>query len=369
MSELRIAVVGAGHLGTFHARRMAEVQGLRLAAIVEPLDSRRRQAAHEFQVPVLASHRDLPATIDAAVVATPTRWHRDVALELIRRGIHVLVEKPLAATAGEAAELVEAARAHRVVLQVGHVERFNPAWTAALPHLEQPKYVEAVRAGGFSFRSTDVGVVLDLMIHDIDLLLSLVASPVVRVEALGVSLFGRHEDVANARLVFANGCVAALSASRASRAPRRTMQVWSRRAMTTIDFHSREVSVIRPSEAVLARRLDVAALAPAEQARLKDCLLQEHLPQERIETPACDAIAAELGDFADSVRSSRAPRVSGAQAQSAIEVAEQILDSLAAWDGAAEESAGARGVPVRPPIIPAPHWLARPAAAVRREAG
>jgi predicted dehydrogenase len=281
------------------------------------------------------------------------------------------VEKPLAPTSSEAAELVEAARRHRVVLQVGHVERFNPAWTAALPYLAKPKYVEAVRAGGFSFRSLDIGVVLDLMIHDIDLLLSIVQSPVTHVAALGIALFGQHEDIANARLTFANGCVATLSASRVSHVPRRTMQVWSCRAMANLDFNARTVAVVQPSDTVLQQQLDVAHLSGAEQSQLKDRLLAEHLPMKQIEAVPCDAIRAELIDFADSIRSSRAPRVSGVHAQSAVEVAEQIIDGIAAhaWDGVADGPLGPLAAPAVPQIIPAPHWLTRPAGVKRREAG
>lgn len=373
MKQLRIAVVGAGHLGKFHARRIAEVEGLSLVGIVDPVEASRRQAAEEFGKPVFASHLELAGQIDCAVVATPTRTHHDVAQDLIAQGVHCLVEKPLAPSGAEAGALVEAARRKRVVLQVGHVERFNPAWSAAAPYVQQPKYVEAVRAGAFSFRSTDVGVVLDLMIHDLDLLLSIAQAPVTQVEALGLAVFGRHEDVANARLTFANGCVATLSASRASHTPRRTMQVWSKRAMSSIDFNARTVSVVRPSEAVVQREVNVAGLSPAEQAELKDRLLAEHLPLEKIEAAPNDAIRAELTDFADSIRSSRAPRVTGSQAQSAIEVAEMILDRIAAhaWDGTADGPVGPLAAPAAPRIIPAPHWLARPAAThvERREAG
>ena len=374
MKPLRIAVVGAGHLGKIHARILSGLAEYRLAGIVDPVESSRREAAAAYGVEAFADCRPLAGQIDAAVVAVPTKFHRHVAVELLDRGVHLLVEKPLAATLAEAEELVAAARRRGAILQVGHVERFNPAFTAALPHLREPKYVEAVRRSGYSFRSTDIGVVLDLMIHDIDLLLSLVQSPLTSVEALGVSLFGRHEDIANARLRFANGCIASLSASRASHSAARTMQVWTRRGFAGLDFAERTASIVRPSETLLRRELDVDRLAPEQKAALKDRLLAEHLPLERIAPEPYDAITAELLDFAGAIREGRMPRVSGAAGRDALAVAERILGEIAvhAWDGTPEGASGPLVLPMIPAIRP-PHWKAAGRSpstpAERREAG
>ncbi len=282
------------------------------------------------------------------------------------------MEKPLASTGKEAAELVELARRNSALLQVGHVERFNPAFVAVQPHLSAPKYITAVRRSGFSFRSTDIGVVLDLMIHDIDLVLSLVRSPLRQVEALGLALFGRHEDVANARLSFENGCVAELSAARVSRSPARTIDIWSARALASLDLSTRTATVLRPSDVLLRRDLDVEQLtAPARDA-LKERLLVDHLPQEQLTVEPRDQITAELEDFAESIQMGRAPLVSGEAGRDAVDVAERILAKIArhAWDGTPEGRIGAAAVQ-QPQIIPGPHWNRKPVAAPpeRREAG
>ncbi|MEX2119132.1 MAG: Gfo/Idh/MocA family oxidoreductase [Pirellulales bacterium] len=371
MKPLRAAVVGAGHLGRIHARILAGLDGFRLVGVADPLEENRREVALAHQTQAYAGHRHLLGQIDAAVIATPTRHHHHVAMDLLRHGIHLLVEKPLAASREEAEELVDMARRQGAVLQVGHVERFNPAFAAVLPHVRDPKYIDSVRSGSFTFRSTDIGVVLDLMIHDIDLVLSLVRSPLRRVEALGVSIFGRHEDAANARLSFENGCTATLSASRASRTAARVMQIWSRQLFARVDFADRSAELVRPSDALLSRQLDVDHLLPEEKARLKENLFAEHLPLERIQAEPADALTAELLDFADSIRAGRAPRVTGEQGRDAIDVAEQILSKIAAhaWDGRPEGPVGPLAGPA-PRIIRSPHWgLKTPTTSPRREAG
>ncbi|MEX0977936.1 MAG: Gfo/Idh/MocA family oxidoreductase, partial [Pirellulales bacterium] len=214
MNNLKLAVVGAGHLGRIHARLLAEMSDVELVGIVDPLPTARDKAAADCGTSALADHRLLMGRVDGAVIATPTRLHHAVALDFLRAGTPLLVEKPLAATVAEADELVETARRHGTVLQVGHIERFNPAFVAAAGRVGRPRYVDAVRAAPFTGRSTDIGVVHDLMIHDIDLVLSLVDAPLVRVEAVGLPILGQNEDVAQARLEFADGCVANLSASR-----------------------------------------------------------------------------------------------------------------------------------------------------------
>ena len=216
---LRVAVIGAGRLGTFHAQKLARMDSVRLVGVVDTIESRRNRLANECGTQALSDCRTILDALDAAVIATPTRSHHELAMCALKRGIHLLVEKPLAATTSEADELVRTAKQNRVLLQVGHVERFNPAFVSVLPHVERPKYIEAVRAGNFTFRSMDIGVVLDLMIHDIDLVLSTVRSPLRRIQAVGISVLGAHEDVANARLEFRCGCVATLSASRVSYQP------------------------------------------------------------------------------------------------------------------------------------------------------
>ncbi len=373
MSRLRVAVIGAGRLGGFHAQKLAQNEHAELVAVVDPQPAPRCRLAAECRAEPLADCRELAGRIDAAVVAAPTQVHHPIALDLLNQGVHVLVEKPLCPTAAEADELVRAARRNGLVLQVGHVERFNPALAAAAPHVSQPppKYLEAVRTGGFTFRSTDVGVVLDLMIHDIDLVLSLVRSPLRRVEALGLSVLGGHEDVANARLEFQCGCVATLSASRVSYRPVRQMHVWTARAFASIDLAARRTTLVRPSETLVQRGFDVDALGPEELGR-KEEILEELLPRQEIQTEPVDALALELADFLESIRTPRLPRVTGEDGRDAVAVAEQILAKIAghAWDDRLDGPVGPRAVP-RPSVLPAPHFTLAPSPQPqwRREAG
>jgi predicted dehydrogenase len=357
MKKLRLIVVGAGRLGGFHAQKLAALPDVELVAVVDPLPESRRRVAAECRTQAVADHRLLPDKFDAAVIAAPTRLHHSLAMDLLRRDVHLLVEKPLAATLAEADELVEESRRRGQVLQVGHVERFNPAFAAATPHVRDAKYVEAVRSSGFTFRSTDVGVVLDLMIHDIDLVLSMVQSPLRKVDALGVSVLGGHEDVANARLEFECGCVATLSASRVSYEAVRRMNVWSPRAFAAVDFAARSTTLVRPSETLLRRQFDVEKLTPQETAYYRDHLAEEHLPREQLQFEAVDALALELRDFIESIRCGRSPRVSGAQGRDALGVAEQILASAEkhVWEGNAKGPVGPRAAS-RVSAVPAPHF-------------
>jgi predicted dehydrogenase len=364
---IRIAVVGAGHLGRIHARILSGLNDFQLAGIVEPAEASRREAAEHFAAPALAHHRELAGRIDAAVVAAPTSAHFAVAGELLAQGVHVLVEKPLAANLAEADQLVQAAQRFRCVLQVGHVERFNPLWTAALPHLAPPSYLEATRSGPFSFRSTDIGVVLDLMIHDIDLALSLVDSPLRRVEATGLALLGRHEDLASARLVFENGAVAQLTASRVSTTPTRTINIWSRECLASLDLAARTGTLMRPSEALRRGEFDLLRLTPEGRQDFK-AHLGEHLAVQYLEAPPADAITAELEDFARAIRTGSLPRVSGVHGRDAVAVAEDILARLRRPTASSSSPPAAQPLPS---VIPGPHWLMKPArtAGEQREAG
>ncbi len=367
-----MAVVGAGRLGRFHAQKLATHEQVNLLAVVDPVSECRNRVAAECNTRAVADHHQLLGKLDAAVIAAPTQLHHKLALDFLNRGIHLLVEKPLCGTLAESDELVDAARRSGAILQVGHVERFNPAFSAAASQIENPKYIEAVRTSGFTFRSTDIGVVLDLMIHDLDLVLSMVRSRVRRVDALGLSVLGGHEDVANARLEFECGCVATLSASRVSYQQVRRMHVWSGRAFAGIDFAARTTTLVRPSETLLRRQLDVDVLSSEQVEYYKQHLAEEHLPQERLQFEAVDALALELQDFVESIRTPRQPRVTGTAARDATAAAEQILARIHthAWDAAADGPAGPLAVPRRH-VIPAPHFAIAPAQVpvVRKEAG
>ncbi len=371
VKPLKVAVIGAGRLGGFHARKLAQNNRAELVAVVDPLPANRNRVAEACHTQPKAAYHELLDRLDAVVIAAPTGLHHRLAMDFLDHGIHVLVEKPICSTVAEADQLVQTAGRNKLVLQVGHVERFNPAFTAAVPYAQNPKYVEAVRTSGFTFRSTDVGVVLDLMIHDLDLILSMVRSPVRKVDALGLSVLGGHEDVANARLEFECGCVAVLSASRVSYEPIRRMSVWSARAFANVDFAGRTTTLVRPSETLLRRQFDVDALSAEQVEYYKEHFAGEHLPKQVEQYDAVDALALESEEFIESVAAARPPLVTGEAGRDALAVAERILAKIHAhaWDGAPGGPVGPMAAP-RPHVVPAPHFpVASNTPALRREAG
>ena len=372
MKKLRMAVVGTGRLGGFHAQKLAARDDIELVGVVDPLQASRNRVAAECRAEPLADYSGLLGRVDGAVIASPTTLHHRIARDFLASGVHLLIEKPLCTNQAEAEELVDVARQREVVLQVGHVERFNPAFHAVASQINDPKYIEAVRTSGFTFRSTDVGVVLDLMIHDIDLVLSLVRSPVRRLDALGLSVLGGHEDVANARIEFECGCVATLSASRVSYELARRMSVWSPRAMAAIDFATRTTTLVQPSETLLQRCFDVDLLTAEQVEHYKQHLADEHLPREVKQYEAVDALAVESEDFVASIRGPRRPVVTGRAGRDALAVAEQILSRIHthAWDDTVDGPVGPLAAPRRR-VIPAPHFALAPTepTIVRKEAG
>jgi predicted dehydrogenase len=372
---LRLAVIGAGHLGRFHAKLARELDGAELVGVVDPVPQAAVQLSAECGVTAYTEISEVVGQIDAAIVATTTTSHHTVGCQLLRHGIHVLMEKPLAPSTADCDELVRLAEKNRVVLQVGHIERFNPALEQALPFLRSPKYIDAVRYSGFTFRSTDIGVVLDLMIHDLDVAMTLAGAAVADVSAFGLAVMGRHEDMARARLHFANGVIADLSASRVSYQAMRKMQVWTSRGHVNVDFATRTAVVAQPAAIVRQKRFDPDQLSPAEKSRLKDRVFEELIPLRRLEAGAANALVEEQRDFVAAIRTGREPRVTGRQAREVIAVAERILASLAVerWQ---RDSADAKQWP--PEVVPAtapvqtedtpdilrgPHWHRAPAAA------
>jgi predicted dehydrogenase len=339
MKKLKIAVIGAGRLGGFHAQKLAKMPEEDLAAIVDPLPANRQRVAAECRCPALADYRDLLGRIDAAVIATPTACHYQLAKEFLESNTHLLVEKPLCLNSREADELVALAQKRNLVLQVGHVERFNPAFSASIPHLSDPKYIETVRTSGYTFRSTDVGAVLDLMIHDLDLVLSIARGRVQKVDAVGLKVVGKDEDVANARIQFQNGCVANLTVSRVSREAVRRMQVWTPRAFVGIDFAARTSTLVRPSETLRQGAFHVDDLLPEQVEHCRRNFADEHLPCEQLQFDAVDALALEVRDFVEAIRTPRQPLVDGQAGRDAVALAETILNRIHAnWDASDNDS-------------------------------
>jgi predicted dehydrogenase len=371
VSTVRVAVIGVGHLGKIHARLVKQLPEASLVAVVDPVAAAREQLAAELQTTSHADHKSLIGSIDAAIIATPTQYHADVALELLRSGVHVLVEKPITLHPTDANELITVADARHRVLQVGHVERFNPALLAAESHLTEPKFIEAMRCGPYTCRSTDIGVVLDLMIHDIDVVLSLVRDDLVDVQALGAAVFGPHEDWARATLTFAGGCVAQLAASRVAPQAQRAMHIYTRETFATLDFAARKATLMRPSDAVLGGEVDVNSLSPEAKTHLKERVFQDYLPIQELAGPDINAILEEQRNFIQAIVEGKEPRVTGRDGRDAVAVADRILDSIAAhcWDGPVAKPAGTR-VDSPQPILRGPHWhQAKHASPKRRLAG
>lgn len=338
MTELKVGVVGVGALGRHHARILSELPGVRLVAVADSHAERGRDIAAKCRTNWIADYRQLFDQVDAVSVVVPTVAHLAVASEFLQRGIPVLVEKPLAPNSEEAQTLVSLAEHHHAIVQVGHVERFNPAWQAGAPFAAQPKYIRAERTSTYTFRSTDIGVIFDLMIHEIDLMLSLVDSPVRSLESFGIGVMGGgHEDAAQARITFENGCIADLTASRISPTVSRAWQVWTTDGFVSIDLHRREVSRFTRSEALQAGVMpfDLAHQPGADIEQLKKDVFGNFVKIEAVPVSDGDALTAELAEFVDCVRTGRQPRVNGRQAAKAVSLAEDVLAKVRShqWDG------------------------------------
>jgi predicted dehydrogenase len=352
MARLRLAVIGVGHLGKEHARILAGLPDVELVGVADVNLEQAQAVARRCGTRAYKDYWPLLNLVDAATIVVPTTFHHAIASDFLRRGIPLLVEKPLTATLEQADELVALAEQNGAVLQVGHIERFNPAFEELLSHPMRPKFIECERLGPFTGRSTDIGAVLDLMIHDLDLLLALVGSPVCSVEALGVTVFGRHEDVAHARLVFRDGCVAHVSASRASAAGSRRMRVWAPEGYAGLDFAGRHLTLIQPSEHLRLHGLDVAELEPGNRALVKDRMFGHHLHVRHLDCNQGDQLTRELQHFLQCVRTGEQPRVSGEDGRRAVALATRVLESLHAhrWEGHAAGPCG----PLQPPAPAGP---------------
>ncbi|WP_425617877.1 Gfo/Idh/MocA family protein [Anatilimnocola sp. NA78] len=361
-APLRIAVIGAGHLGRIHARLAKQLSPAQLVAVVDPVEASRTAVATELQVPTHADYHPVLAQFDAAIVATPTQFHHAVVMELLEKGKHVLVEKPIASTSREADEMVAAAEARDLVLQVGHVERFNPAWVRVRPHLPEPTFISARRLAPYTCRSTDVGVVLDLMIHDLDLVLSLVAEEVTQVQACGAAVIGPHEDWAEARLSFSNGCVAQLSASRVSPVVVRSIEITSGQNFATIDFGAKTARTLEASLAVRQQQIEIARLSPTERVELKDQFFDKHLHKEELAVTDHNAILEEQRDFVQAIQAAAQPQVTGIDGWRALETAERIVAAIAASQRDRSRSTGQHA-------LRGPHWSHAAKQATARKAG
>jgi len=245
MDILRVAVIGVGYLGRFHAQKYAALPGVALSAVVDPRREVAAAAAAELATHAGADYRDWLGKVDAVSIVTPTPLHHEIAHAFLEAGAHVLVEKPITETVAQAEELIALARRRGLVLQVGHLERFNPVVTAAEPRLHNPRFIDCQRLAPFRERGTEVNVVLDLMIHDLDLVQSIVGSEIISVDAVGTPVFSPEIDIANARIRFANGCVANATASRVSLKTERKLRIFQDDAYLSLDLQQKILTVIR----------------------------------------------------------------------------------------------------------------------------
>ena len=304
---MRVGVVGIGHLGRHHARILGALEGAHLVGVVDTVAERAEQAASATGARAFTDYRDLIGQVDAVSIAVPTELHCEVALPFLERGTAVLVEKPMARSLREADELVSAADRSGAVLAVGHTERYNPAVQAVLPLVTSPRFVEVHRLGVFPDRSLDIDVVFDLMIHDLDIILALVRSEVTSIEAVGVPVLTPRYDIANARLRFASGCIANVTASRISKDRVRKIRFFQPDSYISIDYAAQEVEGWR-----LVRRDDARPSIEGGQ-----------LPVERDEP-----LRRELADFIRAARSKTAPIVDGAAGRRALELATRIAHRM-----------------------------------------
>lgn len=352
---LHVAVIGVGALGRHHARLLAEMPDVHLVGVADPNPEQGAAIAAQCRTTWFADHRTLleQQALDAACVVVPTSWHRRIAEDCLLSGVHVLVEKPIAPTVEDGRALCALAEERRLTLQVGHIERFNPAFQELSRRTAAPKYIRAERLAPYSFRSTDVSVVLDLMIHDLDLLLTLDRAAVTRVEAFGMCVCGGHPDVVQARVVFADGCVADLAASRVSPTPRRTFQVWSEAGCWTADLQEQRLTGYGPGPALRAGQWprDLGRHPGADIAALKQQMFERFLTTQQPEILQRNALEDELRDFLQAVRTGKIPRVDGRAGVAALELAEQIERSVAEhrWDGPASSRCGAYAHPLHQP--------------------
>jgi len=309
MQKIRAAVIGVGYLGRFHAQKYAQAQACELIAVVDPRAEVREQVAAEVRARPLADHRSLLGALDAVSVVTPTPAHFAVARDFLAAGAHVLVEKPITETPAEARELIAlAARAGRI-LQVGHLERFNAAVLAAEPHLKSPRFVECNRMAPYRERGTDVNVVLDLMIHDIDIVQTIVGAPIATIDAVGTPVFTDEIDIANARIRFANGCVANVTASRVSVKTERKLRIFEDHAYLSLDLQQKILTLIRKRSAS-----DPPGPLPVT------------IEEQSLEPG--DALKAEIDSFLECIRLGRAPVVPGEAGLIALETAIRITEQV-----------------------------------------
>ncbi len=302
MGKLKVGVVGVGRLGSQHARVYSELPTSELVAVADVDGRRARRIAKRYKVTAETDYRELYDVVDAVSIAVPTHLHHEVGKDFLEKGIHILLEKPITSKLEEAEELLTLAKRKDLILQIGHIERFNAAIIELEKVVGEPRFIESHRLSSWDPRGTEVGVVLDLMIHDIDIILHLVNSPIEKIDALGVSVLSKYEDIANTRITFANGAVANVTASRVSEEGMRKLRIFQRDAYISLDYLRQDFSIYRKK----GKRI-----------------LKETLSLKKVEP-----LRLELEDFISCINKGRKPLVSGEKGKEALEVALEITRKI-----------------------------------------
>jgi len=327
--SMRVAVVGVGRFGRHHARIYGELPDVTLVAVVDLDQEAASTAAAPTGAKVLSDYRELEGQVDAVSVAVPTESHREVAGFFLERGVHCLVEKPLVGSSAEGRELIALAEKSGARLAVGHVERFNPVVRAARKHDITPRFIESHRIHPFAFRSVDVGVVLDIMIHDLDLILDLAGDVPEKVEATGVPVLTRHEDICNARLTFPDGCVANVTASRVAMKTLRRLRIFSGDSYMSMDFGEKRGVLYKKSPKLTVEYVEQQKENVKDLSDLAGMVFGDMLTVEPLSLDDQEPLTAELTDFVDAARSGGQPMVPGVAGLRAVELAERIIAEIA----------------------------------------
>ena len=308
MEKIKIGVVGVGYFGQFHAEKYAKIEETELVGVVDIDASRAKEVAKRYRTQPFQHHTDLFNKVQAVSIAAPTPFHYPMAKDFFLEGIDVLLEKPISSTLEEADELIGLAESRGLIFQIGHLERFNGALSGIEGRVGHPRFVESHRLGPFSGRGAEVDVVLDLMIHDLDIMLTLAKSRVKSLQAVGIPILTPYPDIANARIEFENGCIASLTASRVSKEKVRKTRVFQSEGILSIDY--------------LSQRLSISKKGPLEEGKVSE-MVTEEIPVKKI-----DLLEAEIHSFLQSVRNRRPARVSGLDGKRALELALQIIQKI-----------------------------------------
>jgi predicted dehydrogenase len=327
-NPLPVAVIGCGRMGRLHARVYSQMPRVKLVGIVDSDADAAAAVAEEFGGKVYPSPDALPDNLAAVTIAVPTKFHPDIALPLLKRGIACLIEKPLASSTAEGRKIVGAGKEGIALIQVGHIERFNPAVRAMGRLGITPRFMEVTRISPLTFRSIDVGVVLDMMIHDIDIVLQLANSKASKIDAVGVSVIGQVEDICNARVTFANGCVANLTASRLAMKTERKLRVFSTDAYVSIDYQKKYGIFVRRTGNVDSIRDTVAKIKRGEIEDLSQVNFADLVNIEELQIDDIEPLRAELDSFIDAVEGKAPAPVSGEDGLAAVDLAERIVEAV-----------------------------------------